>query len=193
MTRLTKEVRKIICENALSQSPIKEKIITVRQKLEQLAVDIYNDNVTSEQSKEADEMAKRMKELPFICAYGVFKHLNYLTCSFGGMCNYLDLPKTCDFYEIPRADYSAEHKFSKRFNELDQEKIKLLEQLDNTRQEIMAVLNSCQTLKRLLEIWPEASNFLNGVDIVTSKVGLPAVMIEDLNKKLGVNTNNQGN
>lgn len=190
MTRLTKEVRKIICENALAQSPIKEKIKTVKQKLEQLALEIYKDKVTSEQQKEADEMVEKMASLPFTPNYGVFRNQSYLTCSFGGMCNYLDLPESGRFYEIPRSDYSAEHKFSKKFNELDQEKIKLLEQLDDTRQEIMAVLNSCNTLKRLLEIWPEASNFLNGVDIVTSKVGLPAVMIEDLNKKLGVNTNN---
>lgn len=188
MTRLTKEIKEIICENALSQSSVSKALADNKQKRAELGLEIYNDNVTDKQTKEAKRIAQRVDLLPFCLPFGLFRHRNYITCSFGGMIDYLELPENEEFYELPRVNYAAEHEFSKRFMMLEQEVNNLRGQEDNIKNEIMAILNSCSTLEKLLKVWPEASNFLDGVNYTSPSACLPTVLIKDLNKKLGINS-----
>lgn len=46
MTRLTKEIKEKICRNAIEQSPATKELEGVNEVLSELALDVYNDNVT---------------------------------------------------------------------------------------------------------------------------------------------------
>ncbi|KDN11133.1 Nmad5 family putative nucleotide modification protein [Gilliamella sp. Imp1-1] len=65
MTRLTKTIKEQICKNAIEQSPANKELEIANENLSKLALDVYNDNVTAEQLKEADEIRARVKKLPF--------------------------------------------------------------------------------------------------------------------------------
>ncbi|OCG56986.1 hypothetical protein A9G40_00750 [Gilliamella sp. Nev3-1] len=82
--------------------------------------------------------------------------------------------------------YTVDHEFSKRFLSLQNQFKYLEKQKNDLEHEIMAILNSCATLKKLQEIWPESVNFLDGIQANVIKDNLPAVVVEDLNKKLGI-------
>ncbi|OCG77846.1 Nmad5 family putative nucleotide modification protein [Gilliamella sp. Occ4-3] len=186
MTRLTKTIKEQICKNAIDQSLVNKELKTANENLSKLALDVYNDNVTAEQLKEADEIRARGKGLPFYRG-GVFYTCNYVTCYFAGLSACLTLPPERDFYELKEYPvYTANHEFSKRFLSLQNQLEKLTGQKNNLEYEIMAILNSCATLKKLQEIWPESVNFLDGIQVNVIKANLPAVVVEDLNKKLGI-------
>lgn len=186
MTRLTKFIKKQICKNAIEQSLVNKELKTANENLSKLALDVYNDNVTAEQLKEADEIRARAKELPFDYG-GVFYAYEGLRCYFNGLMAYLKLPTERSFYGLKEHPmYTAEHEFSKRFLSLQNQIENSEKQIRDLRQEIMAILNSCATLKKLQEIWPESINFLDGIQADVIKTNLPAVVVEDLNKKLGI-------
>lgn len=186
MTRLTKSLKEQICKNAIEQSPVTKELEIANENLSKLALDVYNDNVTAEQLKEADEIRARVKKLPF--DYGtVFYAYEGLRCYFNGLRAYLTLPPERSFYELKeQLMYTADHEFSKRFLSLQNQIENSEKQIRDLRQEIMAILNSCATLQKLQEIWPESINFLDGIQANVIKANLPAVVVEDLNKKLGI-------
>ncbi|OCG58750.1 Nmad5 family putative nucleotide modification protein [Gilliamella sp. GillExp13] len=115
MTRLTKSIKEQICKNAIDQSLVNKELKTANENLSKLALDVYNDNVTAEQLKEADEIRARGKGLPFYRG-GVFYTCNYVTCYFAGLSACLTLPPERDFYELKEyPTYTADHEFSKCF------------------------------------------------------------------------------
>jgi hypothetical protein len=186
MTRLTKTIKERICKNAVEQSPANKELEKVDENLLQLALDVYNDNVTAEQLKEADEIKIRSENLPFNY-YFSFRINRDVRCYFNGFCAYLALPPEQDFYELnEKPMYHADHEFSKRYLSLQSQRENLEKQKTDLNHEIMAILNSCSTLKKLQEIWPESINFLDGVQIDVTKTNFPAVVVDDLNKKLGI-------
>ncbi|WP_081297994.1 Nmad5 family putative nucleotide modification protein [Gilliamella sp. Occ3-1] len=186
MTRLTKSIKEQICKNAIEQSPVTKELKTVNENLSKLALDVYNDNVTSELLKEADEIRARAKELPFYY-YSVFQICDGVRCNFNGLRAYLKLPPERVFYRLDEGPtYTADHEFSKRFLSLQNQVENSEKQIEDLRQEIMAILNSCATLKKLQEVWPESVNFLDGIQADVIKTNLPAVVVENLNKKLGI-------
>lgn len=186
MTRLTKFIKEQICKNAIEQSPVTKELEITNENLSKLALDVYNDNVTAEQLKEADEIKARVKELPFDRG-SVFYTYNHVRCYFNGLSACLTLPPERAFYELKEYPmYTVDHEFSKRFLSLQNQFKYLEKQKNDLEHEIMAILNSCATLKKLQEIWPESVNFLDGIQANVIKDNLPAVVVEDLNKKLGI-------
>ncbi|OCG45674.1 hypothetical protein A9G34_00815 [Gilliamella sp. Choc4-2] len=186
MTRLTKNIKEQICKNAVEQSPANKELEIANENLSKLALDVYNDNVTAEQLKEADEIRARVKELLFDYL-GVFYSCEGLGCYFNGLRAYLILPPIRIFYALKKSPmYTADHEFSKRFLSLQNQIENSEKQKNDLKHEIMAILNSCATLKKLQEIWPESVNFLDGIQVNVIKTNLPAVVVENLNKKLGI-------
>lgn len=192
MTRLTNDIRKTICENAINQSPFIQKIKNTEQKLTELAIAIYNDNVTSEQIEKALKIQEAIKNLPFerrwYGDWAWFVSGYSLYVNFGGMEGELNLPKNefrvC-LEETPT--YSGDHEFSKRYLELQNKLDDLLKQKNDLRNEITAILNSCTTVKKLQQMWAESVNFIDNIETVPSNT-LPAIVVADLNKKLGIDT-----
>lgn len=189
MTRLTIEIKKRICDNAIEQSPVTKALKDVKEKLSKLALDVYNDNATAEQIEEARKITARAEELPFYVGNYVFRADNCISCNFAGMRTYLNLGSEYDSYVLKTTpSYAAGHKFTKRFLDLEHKQDTLIKRKNDLKHEIMAVLNSCTTLKKLQQIWPESVNFLNGIETDITSTNLPAVVVEDLNKKLGISS-----
>lgn len=192
MTRLTNNIKKTICKNAINQSPTVQQIKNTEQKLKELAIEIYNDNVTSEQIEKAFKIQETINSLPFERRWwgdqNWFVRHCYLYVNFGGMEGELDFPENefrlC-LEEMPT--YSGDHEFSKRYLELQNKLDNLLKQKDDLHTEITAILNSCTTVKKLQQIWAESVNFIDNIETVPSNT-LPAIVVADLNKKLSIGT-----
>lgn len=191
MTRLTKFIKEQICKNAIDQSLVNKELKTANENLSKLALDVYNDNVTAEQIEAANRIQQEIEKLPFVERFHVerkwFHCVGYVESYFGGLCGLLQFPSGIYHPALKnRPTYEVDHEFSKRFLSLQNQFEKLTGQKNNLRLEIMAILNSCATLKKLQEIWPESINFLDGIQANVIKANLPTVVVEDLNKKLGI-------
>lgn len=192
MTRLTNSIKEIICKNAIDQSPIVQKIKNEEQKLENLAIEIYNDNVTSEQIEKAFKIQETINSLPFERRWwsdqNWFVRKCYLHVNFGGMEGTLYFSEN-DFRLCleKTPTYQGDHEFSKRYLELQNKLDDLLKQKDDLHAEITAILNSCTTVKKLQQIWAESVNFMDNIVTVPTNT-LPAIVVADLNKKLGIGT-----
>ena len=118
MTRLTKEIKEKICKNAIEQSPATKELEGVNEELSELALDVYNDNVTKKESEEFFEITERIKKLPFDGGY--FYERAHIRCNFGGMYCSLPVPEHLVFFEFKEMPtYPAEHEFAKKFMLLD--------------------------------------------------------------------------
>ena len=185
MTRLTKEIKEKICKNAIEQSPVNKELEEVTGELSKLALDIYKDNVTDGDVEELYRISERIKKLPF--EGGHFYERPFIRCIFGGMYCVLRVPEDAVFFECKKSPcYPEEHEFTKKFLQLEREKILLENQLKTLSAEIIAILNSCTTLEKLQKVWVESVNFLDGIEIGAIKTNLPAIKIADLNEKLGI-------
>lgn len=59
------------------------------------------------------------------------------------------------------------------------------EERSNVYHEVMGALSSITTVKKLLEVWPEAAELLPA-DVGTAKSSLPMVQTDDLNRIIGL-------
>lgn len=190
MTRLTRDIKKTILIRAIEQSPIVKEIKNIKQKLANLAIEIYNDNVTKEQIDNAFKIQTDIKISPFQQRWRIddnwFYMWDFLDVDFGGMRERLEFTDNVNRPELrKKPTYQADHEFSKRYIKLQNKHEDLLKQKDDLRAEITAILNSCTTIKKIQQIWPESINFMTDIKTKTSNT-LPTIDITDLNKKLDI-------
>lgn len=62
----------------------------------------------------------------------------------------------------------------------------LNETISKAEVNLMAMLDSVQTFKKLRSIWPEGEKFYDMYDVDSEKPGVPAVFVADINKMLGL-------
>ncbi|MBD9984561.1 hypothetical protein FOT65_15015 [Citrobacter portucalensis] len=83
--------------------------------------------------------------------------------------------------------FAAEHEITTRFDEVFAAEAKLEDRKKDIETTVWAALNSVTTIKRLIEVWPESKELIpDGVD--TAKQTLPALKVEDLNRLIGLPT-----
>jgi len=130
---------------------------------------------------------RRMKAFP----EGFLKLKIHLKVAFGGQQDQVcwkGLRPTSAAHEYDRAkSYLADHPLSKRRDELEQRRSRLREEQNKSRSQIKSVLDSCSTIRQLVEIWPEASSFVE--DFAASgpaAVTALALPIKSLNEQLGL-------
>lgn len=87
----------------------------------------------------------------------------------------------------PAKAYDAVHVFTKRFFSLERESSRLKEERAKAESAARAALNSCSTVKKLLEIWPEAKPFVSDF-AAPPEVRALTLSIKDLNAQLGLPT-----
>lgn len=86
-----------------------------------------------------------------------------------------------------RCLFDADHEITKRFDEVFAAEAKLEARRKDIESTVWAALNSVTTIKRLIEVWPESKELIpDGVD--TAKQTLPALKVEDLNRLIGLPT-----
>ena len=194
MTRLNKDIKAKILQNALNAAPVNKRLKELSAMKFQLAVDIY-DNVTNGQNP--NEYSWQLKEIvdksPFYLGFDVcdsfVSETNYIPCAFGGMQECLNFPDDgTPRYHVRREflRFTADHDFSIRFTKIEQELKKCEEEKENLEIDIQTILNSCRTAAQLEKFWPESVNFLDGCEVCAEIKGVPAVLVDDLNAKLGL-------
>ncbi|WP_409975834.1 Nmad5 family putative nucleotide modification protein [Escherichia coli] len=81
--------------------------------------------------------------------------------------------------------FDAEHKITKRFDEICALQQKLEARKKDIESNVWAALNSVTTVKRLIEVWPESKELLPK-EADKASAALPALRVEDLNKMIGL-------
>jgi hypothetical protein len=194
MTRLNKDIKAKILQNALNAAPVSKRLDELNAMKYQLAVDIY-DSVTKGHNPEeyAAQLNEMAQKSPFYLGLRENKNdvaeQDYIFCAFGGMQEYLYFPddgKTR--YQVARKCllFTVNHEFSIRFTKIEQELKKCEEEKNNLEIDIQTILNSCRTAAQLEKFWPASVNFLEGCEVCAEIKGVPVVLVNDLNAKLGI-------
>lgn len=194
MTRLNKDIKAKILQNALNAAPVSKRLEELNAMKHQLAVDIY-DHVTNGHNPAdyAIQLKTLVDKSPFYLgltdAYTVVTKIDYIFCAFGGMQEYLYFPDDGAVrYQVlrTRLRFTTDHYFSVRFTKTEQELKKCEEEKENLEIDIQTILNSCRTAAQLEKFWPESVNFLEGCEVCAEIKGVPTVLVNDLNAKLGL-------
>lgn len=83
--------------------------------------------------------------------------------------------------------YAENHPFTQEFRTLGRKREALKEEKDTAKRSALSILNSVTTLNKLIEIWPEVSRFAQDFqDRKTGQMKLPAVVVKDVNARLGL-------
>lgn len=180
--RLTTTIRNQILSAAMKgvydnvQAQIDTKLVDLSER-------IYRTLVTEEQER-------MMNQLP----HGFFNLSDAKSASIrasnGGSYRHLDLkfkqdkrlPAFCSGYNnINISDdvlYEETLELAKARRELNEMREKL-------RADITAVLNSANTVQKLLEVWPEAKSYIPDY-VFTEKASLPAIITDKINEALAL-------
>ena len=194
MTRLNKDIKAKILQNAMSVAPVSKRLEELKAMRYQLAIDIYDSVTKGHNPNEYLQQIKAVVEKsPFYLGvskeYIELDKTDYLECAFGGLQEYLYFPKDGETrYYISREclRFTAKHEFSIRFTEIAQE-LKICENGKNNLQiDIQTILDSCRTAAQLEKAWPASVNFLEGCEVCAEIKGVPAVLVNDINVKLGI-------
>jgi len=172
--RLNKELRKQI-ENALIEKQFGPKRKKLTRRFENFADEIYR-------HAHPPKTRELMDSLP----EGFLATTDRVPTHFTGLMRvHLRMTTARRFAAIDahRAqEYAKDTPQWRKFNALTQARRALGDTEDETRREIRAVLHSVTTVKKLLEVWPEASPYVP----TETAPQLPAVSTEALNKALGL-------
>ncbi|MCX8582493.1 MULTISPECIES: Nmad5 family putative nucleotide modification protein [unclassified Gilliamella] len=194
MTRLNKDIKAKILQNALNAAPVNKRLKELSAMKLQLAVDIY-DHVTNGHNPAdyAIQLKTLVDKSPFYLgltdAATDVRKIDYIFCAFGGMQEHLYFPDDgADRYQVLRARlrFTSDHYFSIQFTKIEQELKKCEEEKENLEIDIQTILNSCRTAAQLEKFWPASVNFLEGCEVCAEIKGVPTVLVNDLNAKLGL-------
>ena len=107
---------------------------------------------------------------------------------FGGRKLSLPLLKVKPFFYnySNRNKFGHEHHLTLDFLELNNREEKLKEIKNKARSCAFAIMNSCTTTNKLLEVWPECKKYLEQAIGQPITNNLPAVVTTELNKMLGL-------
>jgi hypothetical protein len=78
--------------------------------------------------------------------------------------------------------YDADHRLSKKYEDLQARQKELCRQYDEAKRQVEAAVNSASTINRLVEMWPEVEPFARSFDASPLKV--PSIPTDQLNKLL---------
>ncbi|WP_446030549.1 Nmad5 family putative nucleotide modification protein [Lelliottia amnigena] len=201
-TRLTNAFRERIAKNALIKSGVIAELEAIMVKRQEIARDA---RVFALGGKEKTEKLERLyekferieKELTDsgVSIYNPDGKSQSICLSIGGRrlgwCSYGDDSKGQNIQLLtPNSDrcmFAADHEISTRFDEVFAAEAKLEARKKDIEVTVWAALNSVTTIKRLIEVWPESKELIpDGID--TAKQTLPALKVEDLNRLIGLPT-----
>lgn len=203
--RLTNAIRDEIAKKALEKSGIEEELKQHAKEVQQFSFDVRTYLLGGE--KAVQEIESQLKKITThiaainkhnICeVYLASCHNWSFRVSFGGMQTRLNFgqdEKGDPIYMVtPSTDkalLAGDHELSKRFMELENKGAQLNSKREEIKNNVYAALKSVTSLKRLLEVWPEAKELLPKTEDIV-RATLPSVKVEDLNKMIGLPTETQ--
>lgn len=200
--RLTNAIREQIAKNALTKSGIVAALEALQVKRHEVArgarvFAFGGAEKTAKVDKAYEKLDKLLSELR---ASGTSIYLSsglsssiYISISGRqlGWCPYGKDTKGGDILLFtPNRDlclFGAEHEITKRFDEIMNEEQKLNARAKEIEATVWAALNSVTTLKRLIEVWPECKELIPE-NSDNARASLPALKVEDLNRMIGLPT-----
>lgn len=200
--RLTTTMREKIAKNALSKSGVTEEINRLQDARNELARDARVFALGGkEKADKADgiilklnKLAREFAELGCHADVGASRSASIYLAVSGrriGWIHYGKDEKGNDLYLItPHRDlcmFGADHEITKRFDEIADAEAKVEKRKKDIEATVWAALNSVTTIKRLIELWPESKELLPP-EAENSRSALPALKVEDLNRMIGLPT-----
>jgi hypothetical protein len=179
--RLNARIRRVILDRLMQHA-----FQAAREGLDKeravLAAEVYDDVYPA-------DVRRRMKRLP----EGFFETSSHVCVNMGGQFVSFSVEGRPvafkhHYFSTPAASYPADHPFTLRHNELHARSQKLGEESSKSRLVGEAALESCASLRQLVEEWPAAEPFAR--DFMEAKSTLSvslAVPVRELNRqfKLG--------
>ncbi|WP_224267647.1 Nmad5 family putative nucleotide modification protein [Klebsiella michiganensis] len=200
--RLTNAIREQIAKNALTKSGIVAALEALQVNRHRAARDarVFAFGGTEKTAKVDKAYEKLGRLLSELRASGTSIYLSsglsssiYIAISGRqlGWCPYGKDSKGGDILlATPNRDlclFGAEHEITKRFDEIMNEEQKLNARAKEIEATVWAALNSVTTLKRLVEVWPECKELIPE-NSDNARASLPALKVEDLNRMIGLPT-----
>lgn len=199
MTRLTNHIKQQIVDNALEQAGVNRDRDSITERRAKLAEDVRTDSLGgSDRVLEIEKIEKKIHKLDAllkgICRYSfsLTKGTSMRYCNIGGAQVHLyfnggrigegDSVKKIRPSEVV---YKAGHRFVNEFHSIENDSKKLNERIEELSLQVRASVNQFTTVKKLLTAWPEAKELLPK-KIEESKPQLPAILVKDLNKLIGL-------
>lgn len=161
--RLNEMLRQEICNNALNHV-FKKRDEEIKKKEETLAIQTY---LAMYSKEEIELMGNAPKK--------AFRRENYIYVNYNGRRKCLDFKKEMPhFYDHEsKTKFPSDHQLTKFFEELEEQKDSLKRDRRELSLKIKSTLNSVNTTNQLLEIWPEAKEY---IPAQKEKVLLPAII-----------------
>jgi hypothetical protein len=162
----------------LMKHAFEKRELDLRKEDTKLADDVYDDIYPK-------DIKKKMADLPA----EFFLSVQHLKVSFAGQFEQVVMSaarpasKRHD-YNAAKV-YDAKDPLSVRYFEIGKTRTKLREDRARAKSAARAALDSCSTIKQLLEVWPEAGAFVADFT-APPKTRALTLSIKDLNKTLGL-------
>lgn len=197
MTRLTTYIRDQIVTNALAKTTFAAEEALNQQERYALAEAFRIESLGgAEQARKIEKLAARIEkelaELPAgVVLYGqpIRKSHEMWRMNLGGARVVIPFGDSTEQQQQRIAPsgavFAGDHPLVLKFHELENRSADLQKRRDTLRQTIRAVLNSCTTVKKLLDVWPEAKELLP-TQLEEARSTLPAVQTAELNAALGL-------
>jgi hypothetical protein len=195
MTRLTKQLRAHICQKAVSQSELCKREKELDEKYKDFVekcrvISIGGPELEKHIERDIAAINKRLEKYP----EGVFEkadcnRFHHFVIVHRGERHYQYGPDTCKNKKRPPCNdilYLDKHpELQKEYDELLRAQEKNNEEISRLRADLNGMLFCVNTVKQLMEVWPEARTFLPETSREPG-TNLPIVSIRNLNERLGL-------
>jgi len=199
--RLTKSLREDICRDALKKAPITKLISNLKSEIYDFS-DEFRIHLLGgkEAERKLNAFIKRVnKQIKSsgitavaldVCTrsymtikYGNEVHSLYFAPGERNERNYLEYPQRIvhSYKVVNLAEHPA---WEKVFGKLQRRLEDAEKQQNDLRTDINASLNSVTTVKKLLDVWPEAAELIP--EKVSAATNLPAIPVISLNQAIGL-------
>jgi len=198
--RLTKDVKTAILNAALKKAGIPEKKAAIRARYADWAEEVRQLHVTPEQieminkAREASNLvARNLKNQSFRPQEGIgIENANIAgqrrTVYFCGALTREERERSRGYVIAPESGgvtLGADNPLTEKLYAIDHDAKALKDETEQLTVSLWAVLNSVNTDKRLIEVWPEAATFIPVAERAAHQQ-LPALPIADLNRLIGL-------
>lgn len=194
--RLNSTIREGIVKNALAKAGITKELAELAQARRQWTeeVRVYVNGATDEEILAVEaEALEVLRKLPkgLIERPRILRESRMIYLNLGGLNvkgEFRDAAGSLQWAIVPaegRSVVPAGHELEKRFHALE-ERAKTLEDREQTlRKQVGEAVGAVTTVKRLLEVWPEAVELIPETTR-RAAANLPAIPFQDLNKTIGL-------
>lgn len=195
MTRLNSYLRDEILKNAMAKSPIPAEEATLESEYYALAEAFRLESLGGpKKAAEIEHLVQEIEKLRAQLPDSIKTDDPVATTDYemyrmnlGGLRVRLKFAPGYEDRRIRPAEvvFAADHPLVLQFGQLENRKADLTSKRATLKQQVQAVLASVTTVKKLLEVWPEAKELLPQ-NVEGAKPQLPALPIADVNALIGL-------